>query len=109
LKNSIFHRIISLLLFVIFIIPIAISSFHHHEDEEHLSCDKNDLTHFHKVDIDNCTIYHYQLTTVLLFKLITIESPTISNNSFSIFNYQSFYKNNQDSLTFLRGPPYVFA
>ena len=109
MKNRTIHKIISLLLFVVFFTPIVISSFHHHENEEHLSCNKNDLTHFHKVKVDNCDVYHYQLTTILLFQLIEIPKIIISNIIINTFNYQSFYKNNHGSLISLRGPPYVFA
>lgn len=107
LKNKIIYKLISFLLLIVFITPIVISSFHHHKDEEHLFCDKNDVTHLHKIEIDNCNAYHYQLTSVLLFQTNKIEKVVIKNLSTVVLNYTSFYKNNTYLLRLLRGPPCI--
>ena len=107
MKNRIIYRIISFLLLIVFITPIVISSFHHHEDEEHLFCDEKDVTHLHKIEIDNCDVYHYQLASVLLFQTSKIENVIIKNYLKLVVNYTSFYKNNTYLLRLLRGPPCI--
>lgn len=109
MKKSIRHKIIAFLLLIIFNTPILISSFHHHHDDEHLFCDKNDVTHLHKIQIDDCEMYHYQLSSILLFEAFKIPKAIIETNTRSVFNYPSFNKNNHNLLKTLRGPPYVLS
>ena len=104
-----FKNIISHILLIVFLTPMTINSLHVHKDKEHVSCDKNDATHLHQLHDDDCGLYHFQLANTLLFHSKFKRKSVIKNNVKTIFNYLSFYKNKQNSLKSLRGPPYLLV
>jgi len=87
---------------------MAINSLHehHYENNEHLSCNKNDTTHLHELHDDDCSLYHFQLSNTLLFYHKSIIKSVLKINIKHVFNYLSYHKNNHSSLKSLRGPPY---
>ena len=99
------YKVIAIVLLIVFFIPITISSLHHHEDNEHLSCDTKDIVHLHELAHNDCDLYHYQLSSLLLFQskplIYSIRIYYVKRS----FSYLSFYKNNHQLLRSLRAPP----
>lgn len=73
MKKTGLHKIFSVLVVLLLMLPVGLQLLHTLEDHEHTVCDSEDTQHIHKQELD-CSIYHVKLRT---------ESPDL-NNSISI-------------------------
>jgi len=81
LKKTGLHKIISVLVVILLMLPVGLQLLHTLEHHEHTVCDSENEQHIHKQELD-CSIYHVQLRT---------ESPDL--NSYTSL-YLEIAKNN---------------
>ncbi len=103
-QRHIAFRIVSALIVVVLLIPIAIKLAHSFEHETHTACGKVDTANFHECEVD-CVFFKYNLQQHYL-KYQNYNLSIYLTHSFEtpLTVYDFFYEHRV--LTFsLRGPP----
>ncbi|MDO1500686.1 hypothetical protein Q2T40_11135 [Winogradskyella maritima] len=105
---SIFYKVLSTVLIVCLLLPIAVKASHSYNHKKHIICNEDGQlnTHFHEKDL-HCDFYKFQISKVYYATTQNFEILKRPEISEDFLDYYISYKQLQQLTRFQRGPPKV--